>query len=208
MAQIDSLSRRERQVVELLLQGKSNKLIGLSLGISDRTVEFHLKNVYAKLQVRSRVELILKLGKPPGYAQTDKLGLSTVDRPGGNSDNRGRSNPFADWTTSLRDTASIIGRELIMKMLLKSPSAFLPVAMSLAAIATLLIHISLFGIARQADEGTAAHIWQLLMAGQLPIMAFFAIKWLPRTPIHTLAVLALQGGAALAAMVPVFLLKF
>ena len=30
------------------------------------------------------------------------------------------------------------------------------------------------------DEGTIAHLWQLLMAGQLPVLAFFAIKWLPR----------------------------
>ena len=57
------LSRRERDVVDLLLQGKSNKQIALSLGISERTVEFHLNNIYAKLHVASRVELILKLGK-------------------------------------------------------------------------------------------------------------------------------------------------
>jgi len=94
-----------------------------------------------------------------------------------------------------------------MKILLKNPSAFLPLAMSFAALATVLIHIALFGAARQADEGTAAHIWQILMAAQIPIMAFFVIKWLPRTPIHALAVLALQGAAALAALAPVFLLK-
>lgn len=42
MAQISPLSNREREVVQLLLEGKSNKLIALALGISDRTVEFHL----------------------------------------------------------------------------------------------------------------------------------------------------------------------
>jgi DNA-binding CsgD family transcriptional regulator len=56
MKQINLLSKREKEVVELLLQGKSNKLIALSLGISNRTVEFHLKNVYAKFQVNSRIE--------------------------------------------------------------------------------------------------------------------------------------------------------
>ena len=58
-----ALSRREKEVVGLLLQGKSNKQIALSLGVSERTVEFHLRNIYNKTQVSSRVELILKLGK-------------------------------------------------------------------------------------------------------------------------------------------------
>lgn len=61
LSQLRPLSKREREVVELLLQGKSNKLIAASLDIAERTVEFHLKNVYAKFQVSSRVELILKL---------------------------------------------------------------------------------------------------------------------------------------------------
>lgn len=89
---------------------------------------------------------------------------------------------------------------------LNKPSAYLPVAMSVAALATVLVHVALFGVARQADEGAAAHIWQLLMAVQIPFVVFFAIKWLPRTPRQALLVLALQGGAALAALAPVFLL--
>ena len=90
--------------------------------------------------------------------------------------------------------------------LMKKPAAFLPPAMSCAALATVIVHVALFGAAREADEGTAAHIWQLLMAAQIPIVAFFAIKWLPRAPRQALVVLALQGGAALAALAPVFFL--
>lgn len=89
---------------------------------------------------------------------------------------------------------------------LKKPSAFLPIAMSLVALATVLVHVAVFGPAREADEGTAAHLWQFLMAAQVPIVAFFAIKWLPQTPRATLLVLAMQGGAMLAALAPVFLL--
>lgn len=92
--------------------------------------------------------------------------------------------------------------------LLKHPSAFLPLAMSFAALTTVLVHLALFGIARQADEGTAAHLWQLFMAGQAPIVAFFAIRWLPQSPRQALPILALQVGAALAAMAPVFLLHW
>ena len=91
--------------------------------------------------------------------------------------------------------------------LMKQPSAFLPVAMSFAALATVLGHVALFGVVREADEGTAAHIWQLLMALQVPVMAFFAVKWLPQTPRQALPIVALQAGAALAALAPVFLLK-
>jgi len=90
--------------------------------------------------------------------------------------------------------------------MLKQPSAFLPVAMSFAALATVLAHVVMFGIVREADEGTAAHIFQLLMTAEVPIVAFFAIKWLPRIPRQALQVLALQVGAALAALAPVFFL--
>jgi hypothetical protein len=91
--------------------------------------------------------------------------------------------------------------------MLKQPSAFLPVAMSFAALAMVLAHVVMFGVVREADEGTAAHIFQLLMAAQVPVVAFFAVKWLPRTPRQALQVLALQVGAALAALAPVFFLN-
>ena len=79
MAQINQLSKREWEVARLLLQGKSNKFIALSLGISNSTVEFHLKNIYAKFQVNSRIELILKLRKTTGKVEIEKLGYSIVD---------------------------------------------------------------------------------------------------------------------------------
>jgi hypothetical protein len=89
---------------------------------------------------------------------------------------------------------------------IKQPSAFLPLAMSLTALGIVLGHIALYGVARVADEGAAAHLWQILMAGQIPLVAFFAIKWLPQAPKRALYILALQVGAALAAMAPVYIL--
>ena len=89
-------------------------------------------------------------------------------------------------------------------VLLKRPSALIPLAMSVAALATVMGYAVLFGTARQADEVAAAHVWQLLMAGQVPVIAFFAIKWLPTEPGKALRVLTLQAGAALAAMFPVW----
>jgi DNA-binding CsgD family transcriptional regulator len=221
----DPLSKREKEVLQLVLQGQSNKQIAWSLDISVRTVEFHLKNIYAKFQVSSRIELILKLGQAthlltpyvrtgvprtqvPGDApKIEELGSSTVARHGENTENGDKFNALMDWTT-FTGAVSTIGKELIMKALLKNPSAFLPLAMSFGALATVLIYVAIFGPAPQADEGTAAHIWQILMAGQLPIIVFFAFKWLPRTPKEALLVLVLQGGAALMALAPVFLLRF
>jgi hypothetical protein len=91
--------------------------------------------------------------------------------------------------------------------ILKHPSAFVPVAMSVAALALVLISVSIFGAAREADEGATAHLWQLLIAGQLPVVAFFAIKWLPRAPRPGFSVLGLQVLALLAALSPVYFLN-
>lgn len=91
---------------------------------------------------------------------------------------------------------------------LRQPSAFLPVAMSLIAFALVLSQIALVGVARQADEGTAAHLWQILIAAQVPIIAFFAIKYLPQKPKPAVLILALQVSAVLAACAPVFFLHW
>jgi hypothetical protein len=87
-------------------------------------------------------------------------------------------------------------------------SAFMPILMSATALALVLgsVVASSGVVVRGADEGAIAHLWQLLMAGQLPLLAFFAIKWLPRVPRQALVVLTLQIGAALAAMAPVYFL--
>ena len=92
-------------------------------------------------------------------------------------------------------------------MLIKRPSAFLPVIMSVAALAVVLGHVAMFGAAREADEGSAAHLFQLLIAAQVPIVAFFAIRWLPESPRRAVQILALQLLAALAALAPVYLLN-
>jgi hypothetical protein len=89
---------------------------------------------------------------------------------------------------------------------IKSMSAWLPIAMSLMGLAVVLVHAAIFGVVHEADEGAAAHIWQILMAGQIPIVAYFAIQWLPRSPKQALRVLALQAGAYLASLAAVFFL--
>ncbi|HWH56246.1 MAG TPA: response regulator transcription factor [Terriglobales bacterium] len=55
----NSLSRREREVLESLLQNLSNKEIASQLNISERTVKFHVSNLLQKHGVRRRADLIV-----------------------------------------------------------------------------------------------------------------------------------------------------
>ena len=88
--------------------------------------------------------------------------------------------------------------------ILRHPSAFAPMLMSLFALAVVIINVARFGAVREPDEGAAAHIWQLLMAAQLPIIVFFLARWLRRAPRAALSVLGLQVAAACAAVAPVY----
>ena len=88
----------------------------------------------------------------------------------------------------------------------RQPSALVPLGMALTALAVVLIHITVYGAAREADEGPTAHIWQLLMVAQLPALTVFGIRWLPKAPKQAMCVLALLVTAILAAVAPVFLL--
>ena len=55
---VDSgLTPQERQVAQLVRRGLSNKDVAAQLFVSPRTVEFHLRNVFTKAGVTSRVEL-------------------------------------------------------------------------------------------------------------------------------------------------------
>jgi DNA-binding NarL/FixJ family response regulator len=54
----ETLTAREREVLDLLGHGLSNKLIGRELHISEHTVKFHISSLYAKLGVNNRAEAV------------------------------------------------------------------------------------------------------------------------------------------------------
>ena len=62
---LEHLSDRERQIAALVARGKTNRAIGASLAIAEKTVEKHLTMMYGKLAVRSRAELVARLGEVP-----------------------------------------------------------------------------------------------------------------------------------------------
>lgn len=115
MQQSPRLSNRERETIQLLLEGKSNKLIARDMKVSERTVEFHLNNIYTKFQVNSRLELVLRLKDDINWLESEKLGDSTVVDKGILAENGDGLN-LSNWVTSLREAVSRIGKELQMKV--------------------------------------------------------------------------------------------
>lgn len=65
-AEVEDLSPREREILELLAHGFANKEIAARLGISDGTIRWHLRHIYHKLHVRSRTEAALKFRTATG----------------------------------------------------------------------------------------------------------------------------------------------
>ncbi len=59
-AWVEVLTEREVEVLRLAAKGLTNKAIGHTLGISNRTVQGHLANIYGKLSVNSRTEAVLQ----------------------------------------------------------------------------------------------------------------------------------------------------
>jgi len=57
------LSKREKEVAVLVAQGLSNKEVAKRLSVTERTVKVHLNHIFKKLNIKSRMELLLLLGK-------------------------------------------------------------------------------------------------------------------------------------------------
>ena len=85
----------------------------------------------------------------------------------------------------------------------KKPSAWIPVAMSLGALALVTVQVAMHGVQAQRDEGTLAHLWHLLVLAQLPIIGLFVFRWMRAYPWRCVPVLATQLVALATALVPV-----
>lgn len=90
--------------------------------------------------------------------------------------------------------------------LFRKPSAFMPLVMSLCALIVVTVAVSLVGVDRAQDEGGAAHLFQLLMIGQMPIIFYFGLKCLARNRKAALVIITFQVMAFIIAFSPVWLL--
>ena len=94
-----------------------------------------------------------------------------------------------------------------MNSIIKKPSAWIPIVIPLVFFAYMVIYISIYGIVREKDEGTGAHLFQLWLVLEPFMVGFFAVKWLSQAPKQTLLILALQIIAALLPISVVFYFK-
>jgi hypothetical protein len=77
-----------------------------------------------------------------------------------------------------------------------------------AAAASLVVEFLLrVGRVRQADEGTEAHLFQLLMVAQVPVIAYFAVRYLRDHPRQSVVVMSMQFIAGIAAMSLLYFLE-
>jgi DNA-binding NarL/FixJ family response regulator len=60
VAAVEGLSAREREVVALLCEGLSNREIAAALFVSEPTVKSHLSHILTKMEVRDRVQVVIK----------------------------------------------------------------------------------------------------------------------------------------------------
>ena len=78
----EGLSNRESEVAELVTQGLSNKEVANRLFVTEKTVKFHLTNIYKKMNVKSRAQLIVWC--LPNMTFVDRKGSTTGATEGAN----------------------------------------------------------------------------------------------------------------------------
>ncbi len=66
------LSSREAEVAELVTKGLSNKEVANQLFVTEKTVKFHLTNIYKKMNVKSRAQLIVWCLPHLGFVEKDE----------------------------------------------------------------------------------------------------------------------------------------
>ncbi|OFZ15997.1 MAG: helix-turn-helix transcriptional regulator [Bdellovibrionales bacterium RBG_16_40_8] len=72
------LSNRESEVAELVTKGMSNKEVANQLFVTEKTVKFHLTNIYKKMNVKSRAQLIVWCLPHIGFVEKEEAVAAQV----------------------------------------------------------------------------------------------------------------------------------
>jgi DNA-binding CsgD family transcriptional regulator len=97
------LSNREAEVAELVTKGLSNKEVANQLFVTEKTVKFHLTNIYKKMNVKSRAQLIVWCLPHLGFVEKEEK--PAIDQNAGINMAQGQ----ASGTTSLATGSGPIG---------------------------------------------------------------------------------------------------
>jgi DNA-binding CsgD family transcriptional regulator len=128
----DLFTDREQEVADYLLQGKTNKQIAHALGVSTRTVEYHISHIYEKLGVSSRAEAIVRLSEArlresasESLRESDSdLREPTVVETRYPDENDGKSNVFLRRITMNKALLVILGLIVVTCLGLAALAAF------------------------------------------------------------------------------------
>lgn len=108
------LSNREAEVAELVSKGLSNKEVANQLFVTEKTVKFHLTNIYKKMNVKSRAQLIVwclpHLGFVESEARVEANNISAATAYNTQTQTIPAGNTTVAGTTQLPGAANGIGR--------------------------------------------------------------------------------------------------
>jgi LuxR family transcriptional regulator, positive regulator of biofilm formation len=76
------LSNRESEVAELVTKGMSNKEVANQLFVTEKTVKFHLTNIYKKMNVKSRAQLIVWCLPHIGFVEKEERAVEAAAAAG------------------------------------------------------------------------------------------------------------------------------
>jgi LuxR family transcriptional regulator, positive regulator of biofilm formation len=108
------LSNREAEVAELVVKGLSNKEVANQLFVTEKTVKFHLTNIYKKMNVKSRAQLIVWCMPYQSFVESSSADAGQQNNntiPAGNTTISNNGNQgFHDEELSLSGGAGNLGR--------------------------------------------------------------------------------------------------
>lgn len=109
------LSNREAEVAELVSKGLSNKEVANQLFVTEKTVKFHLTNIYKKMNVKSRAQLIVWCLPHLGFVETETRtdagnGIAYAANNNNDTQTIPAGNATVGGTTTLPGAGNGIGR--------------------------------------------------------------------------------------------------